>query len=115
MEFEPWAAYLGDSSGKALGVAMSGALTVRLRISGRVQGVAYRAWAERQAGQLAVSGWIRNRRDGSVEAVLCGSEDAVREMVERCRRGPPLARVAAISQEVERSVPEPGFRQLPTL
>jgi acylphosphatase len=94
---------------------MSGALTVRLRISGRVQGVAYRAWAERQAAQLSLSGWIRNRRDGSVEAVLCGNEDAVRNMVERCHRGPPLAQVAAISQEVEPSAPEPGFRQLPTL
>ena len=90
-------------------------MTVRLRITGQVQGVAYRAWAERRAAQLSLSGWIRNRRDGSVEAVLSGSEDVVRDMVERCRRGPPLARVVAISEEVEPSAPEPGFRQLPTL
>ena len=94
---------------------MSRAVSVRLRISGRVQGVAYRAWTVRQASLLCLSGWIRNRRDGSVEAVLCGTEDAVRDMVERCRRGPPLAQVAAISQEVEPSAPEPGFHQLPTL
>jgi acylphosphatase len=114
MEFAPPAAYLGDFSSSGQ-VAMSRATTVRLRISGRVQGVAYRAWAERQASLLSLSGWVRNRRDGSVEAVLCGTEDAVRDMIERCRRGPPLARVAAISQEIEPAVPDPGFRQLPTL
>lgn len=91
------------------------AMIVRLRISGRVQGVGYRAWAARQASLLALSGWVRNRRDGSVEAVIAGSEDAVREMVGRCHRGPALARVAAISQAVEGTVPDPGFRQLPTV
>jgi acylphosphatase len=90
-------------------------MIVRLRISGRVQGVAYRAWAERQASLLFVSGWVRNRRDGSVEAVLSGPEGAVQEMIERCRRGPPLARVAAVTEQIEASAPDPGFRQLPTL
>lgn len=94
---------------------MSRQTTVRLRISGRVQGVAYRDWAERQASLLSLSGWVRNRRDGSVEAVLCGPEDAVRDMVERCHRGPRLARVAAVSEEAEATAPDPGFRQLPTL
>jgi acylphosphatase len=88
---------------------------VRLRISGRVQGVAYRAWAERQASLLSLSGWVRNRRDGSVEAVLSGPEEAVLEMIERCRRGPPLARVAAVSQEIETAPVAPGFRQAPTV
>jgi acylphosphatase len=88
---------------------------VRLRISGRVQGVAYRAWAERQASLLFLSGWVRNRRDGSVEAVLSGPEEAVQEMIERCRRGPPLARVAAVSQEIETAPVAPGFRQAPTV
>lgn len=90
-------------------------MAVRLRISGRVQGVAYRAWAERQASLLFLSGWVRNRRDGSVEAVLSGPEEAVRDMIERCRRGPPLARVAAITEQVETAAPDSGFRQLPTL
>jgi acylphosphatase len=94
---------------------MSRAIIVRLRISGRVQGVAYRAWAERQASLLALSGWVRNRRDGSVEAVLAGPENAVRDMIERCRRGPPLARVAAVSETTEEVAPDPGFRQLPTV
>ena len=90
-------------------------MIVRLRISGRVQGVAYRAWAARKAASLDLSGWVRNRRDGSVEMVLCGADEVVHEMVERCHRGPPLARVAAVSQEVETLAPEPGFQQLPTL
>jgi acylphosphatase len=94
---------------------MSEGTAVRLRISGRVQGVAYRAWVERQASLLFLSGWVRNRRDGSVEAVLCGPEEAVRDMVERCRRGPSLARVAAVTEQVETAPVAAGFRQLPTL
>jgi acylphosphatase len=94
---------------------VSGAMTVRLRISGRVQGVAYRAWMERQALSLCLSGWVRNRRDGSVEALVSGAEQAVRTMIERCHRGPALARVAEVSQESEETVPEPGFRLLATL
>ncbi len=90
-------------------------MTVRLRISGRVQGVAYRAWMERQASLVCLSGWVRNRRDGSVEALVSGPEDAVRAMIERCHRGPALARVVAVTQELEETSPEPGFRLLPTL
>lgn len=94
---------------------MSRATTVRLRISGRVQGVAYRAWTQRQAGLLSLSGWVRNRRDGSVEAVLCGPEEAVRTMIERCRQGPPGAMVSAISEQIETAPVAPGFRQAPTV
>jgi acylphosphatase len=57
---------------------------------------------------------VRNRRDGSVEALLIGPRDAVATMVERCRRGPALARVDAIAQEDAADDGEPGFRQLPT-
>jgi acylphosphatase len=94
---------------------MSRAVTVRLRISGRVQGVAYRAWTVRQASLLFLSGWIRNRRDGSVEAVLSGPEEAVRTMIERCRQGPPGALVSAITEQVETAPVVPGFRQAPTV
>lgn len=66
---------------------MSEATTIRVRITGRVQGVWYRGWAIGQARQLGLSGWVRNRQDGSVEAVLHGPELAVRTMVERCREG----------------------------
>jgi acylphosphatase len=67
-------------------------------IRGQVQGVGYRAWAEITALELGVEGWVRNRRDGSVEAVLAGSEEVVLTMVELCRDGPPGARVEAVDQ-----------------
>lgn len=62
-------------------------------ISGRVQGVGYRAWVEAQATSLGLEGWVRNRRDGSVEAVFSGPEDTVSGMIVACRRGPSSARV----------------------
>ena len=70
----------------------------RVRIRGRVQGVGFRAWTEAMAVDRGVEGWVRNRRDGSVEAVFAGTEDVVLAMVELCRQGPPGARVEAIDQ-----------------
>jgi acylphosphatase len=67
-------------------------------IRGRVQGVGYRAWAEVTALELGIEGWVRNRRDGSVEAVLAGSEEVVLTMIELCRDGPRGAHVTAIDQ-----------------
>ncbi len=67
-------------------------------VRGRVQGVGYRAWIERAALSRGLQGWVRNRRDGSVEAVFIGSEEAVGVMVDACRRGPPGARVEALDQ-----------------
>ena len=93
---------------------MSRETTVRLRISGRVQGVGYRAWLARQASRFSLSGWVRNRQDGSVEAVISGPEEAVRTVVERCRSGPPLARVTAVGEQAEDEPVAPGFRQAPT-
>ena len=62
---------------------------VRLRITGRVQGVGYRWWAERQARALALDGWVRNCPDGSVELLAIGDEVALERMAEACRGGPP--------------------------
>jgi acylphosphatase len=62
-------------------------------VRGRVQGVGYRAWTEVMALERGLQGWVRNRRDGSVEALFVGLEDAVAAMIEECRRGPPGARV----------------------
>jgi acylphosphatase len=67
-------------------------------IRGRVQGVGFRAWTEVTALELGIGGWVRNRRDGSVEALLAGAQEAVQTMIESCRGGPPGARVDAVDQ-----------------
>jgi acylphosphatase len=65
-------------------------------IRGRVQGVGYRAWTAEEARRRGLEGWVRNRRDGSVEAVLSGSNDVVADMLSACRHGPLSARVDAV-------------------
>jgi acylphosphatase len=67
--------------------------SVHVRISGRVQGVNFRAWTARQARQLNLSGWVRNIASGDVEAVFTGPADAVNAMLAACREGPRHARV----------------------
>lgn len=89
--------------------------TVRVRISGRVQGVGYRYWTERVAAELGLSGWVRNRRDGTVEALFSGPPDEVAEMLVRCRYGPPSAQVASIDVAEGAAEPSPGFGVLPTV
>ena len=74
--------------------------TIRhVTISGRVQGVGYRYWVEQQARALGLEGWVRNRRDGSVEALFAGPTDVVSDMVVSSRRGPSSARVDAVQEE----------------
>ena len=91
------------------------ALQARLTISGRVQGVGYRDWVIDTALQLGLTGWVRNRRDGAVEALIVGDENAVGQMIEACRRGPPAARVDEIDVEpVDLDILPAGFTQLPT-
>lgn len=87
---------------------------VHVRISGRVQGVAYRAWSERTALRLGLSGWVRNLRDGRVEAVFAGDEAAVEDMLRLARRGPPAAQVTGIEVDEVSPPPQPGFAVLPT-
>jgi acylphosphatase len=99
---------------------MSGALR-HVTIKGRVQGVGYRAWVEHRARAHGLEGWVRNRRDGSVEALFAGPADVVANMVASCRRGPSTARVAAITDEQASSdslnLRPPGerFSVLPTI
>jgi acylphosphatase len=76
-----------------------GAIARHVRVTGRVQGVFYRAWAQGQARELGVSGWIRNRPDGSVEAHLDGEQNCVERMIERMRQGPSNAQVEDVSVE----------------
>ena len=91
------------------------ALQARLAITGRVQGVGYRDWAMAAAQRLGLSGWVRNRADGSVEALVVGEETAVGRMIDACRRGPALARVDDVDIEpVDLDVLPEGFTQLPT-
>jgi len=68
-------------------------------VRGRVQGVGYRYFVEREAQSLDLEGWVRNRRDGSVEAVFAGSVEAVTAVIAACRRGPSSARVEALQDE----------------
>jgi acylphosphatase len=72
---------------------------IQVMITGRVQGVGYRAWVEEQAVASGLEGWVRNRKDGGVEALFAGNAKAVADMVALCRHGPPLARVAALTNE----------------
>lgn len=67
-----------------------------LVITGRVQGVFYRNWTVQTASALGLTGWVRNRVDGSVEAVVEGDEEAVEQFIALARQGPPAARVSAI-------------------
>ncbi len=80
-----------------------------LRIEGRVQGVGYRDWMLREASHRGLDGWVRNQRDGSVQALVCGEEAAVEALLTLCRRGPFLARVDAITEEFAPPPEQPGF------
>ena len=71
--------------------------SILVRISGRVQGVGFRDWTQREAADLGLSGWVRNLANGDVEALFCGSAEAVEAMLAACRRGPQLARVSDVS------------------
>ena len=86
-----------------------------LVISGRVQGVGYREWMIDQANALGLSGWVRNRRNGTVEALVYGDTAAVEELLRLCRLGPRLAEVVEIAEELADPPASPGFRLLPTV
>lgn len=90
-------------------------VTVRLHITGRVQGVGYRAWTVHTARQLGLVGWVRNLTDGSVEALAQGPRDAVESLIAAAQAGPPGARVTEVkSTPVQNAERSDGFRQLPT-
>ncbi len=89
-------------------------VTRHLSIHGRVQGVWYRGWCVRTARKLGLAGWVRNRRDGSVEAVVEGDADSVREFIRLARDGPPDAKVERIDEEDVARLGATGFEQHPT-
>ena len=88
--------------------------SVHLRITGRVQGVGYRAWAIETAARLGLRGWVRNRADGSVEALIIGADDPVAAMIEACREGPFAARVTEVAVKEAADDGSAGFRPRPT-
>ena len=81
-----------------------------IRVTGRVQGVFFRAWTSEQAEALGVDGWVRNCPDGSVEAHAEGDADAVDRLVDQMRSGPGGAQVAELSAEDSAVTGESGFR-----
>ena len=85
-----------------------------VRIRGRVQGVGYRDWMIREATRLGVQGWVRNRRDGSVEALVSGDAAAVAALLTACRAGPPMGWVESIVEDFAEPPGEPGFRRVPS-
>jgi len=87
---------------------------VRVMIRGRVQGVWYRGWTVDQANSRGLRGWVRNRRDGAVEALFAGPADRVEAMIEACRSGQPAARVDAIERVPADDSGMAGFEQKPT-
>jgi acylphosphatase len=89
-------------------------LARHVRIEGRVQGVWFRGWVVDEARARGLSGWVRNRRDGTVEAVFAGPEAEVCAMVALCRTGPPAADVSAVVEGKAAMPAQPGFRQVPT-
>ncbi|WP_291844150.1 acylphosphatase [Bradyrhizobium sp.] len=71
----------------------------QVAVTGRVQGVGYRAWVDHAARAHDLEGWVRNRSDGSVEALFAGRAEAVAAMIEACRRGPSTARVSKVREQ----------------
>ena len=88
--------------------------SVRVVIEGRVQGVFFRAWAVQEAKEKNLRGWVRNRLDGTVEALFSGTEADVNDMIEACRRGPPAARIDNVTQSPVEPPDTDGFGYLPT-
>jgi acylphosphatase len=86
---------------------------VRLRIAGRVQGVGYRLWATRIAASLGLRGWVRNRFDGTVEALVTGAPERVDAMIEACWRGPRAAQVSEVTAVPDTDDGSLGFIALP--
>ncbi len=90
-------------------------IAIQVRIEGRVQGIWFRGWTIDQATSRDLAGWVRNRGDGTVEALFAGPEAAVRDMLAACRQGPRAAHVTNVI-EIPAAMPDgaTGFVQLPT-
>jgi len=94
---------------------LSDSVAVKVRIYGRIQGVWYRGWTETEANELGLFGWVRNRQDGSVEALLIGQKPSVDIMLKRLGEGPPAAKVERVETEEARGVAPNRFEVKPTV
>jgi len=88
---------------------------VRVVITGKVQDVWFRGWTEQQATRLGLDGWVRNLRDGTVEALFSGTAAAVASMLEACNEGPPAANVSSVARYAVQPPVADGFSVLPTV
>ncbi|MGQ5523233.1 acylphosphatase [Chitinimonas sp. PSY-7] len=89
-------------------------ITRHLLIYGRVQGVGYRYALEAKAATLQLEGWVRNRLDGTVEAIVQGPEESVHALVAWARQGPPTASVTQVAVKDHDPIKQDGFQRLPT-
>ena len=87
---------------------------IHLHIHGRVQNVGFRRWTQNTAKELGLTGWVRNRVDGTVEAVLCGEAASVARMHQECERGPIGAHVIRVDVNLWSGETPVGFEQLET-
>lgn len=94
---------------------MTDRIARRLRIHGRVQGVWFRAWTLETAQGLKLDGWVRNRTDGTVEALAVGAPDAVEKLITACHDGPPAAKVERVEVEEAKGIVPRGFTKKPTV
>ncbi|KAI4341943.1 hypothetical protein MLD38_026612 [Melastoma candidum] len=115
LQFRPYHPLMSSSSSSSpSSVQPPPSKTVRVVVKGRVQGVFYRNWTVNNALELGLKGWVRNRRDGSVEALFSGTQESVSEMEQRCRRGPPDAIVTGLQVYPCSEDPGYGFECRPT-
>jgi len=96
-------------------MSTSPAIARRLEISGRVQGVGFRAFVQATAQELGIDGFVRNRRDGTVEALVVGQVEKVEALIALCHKGPPSSHVDTVKVSDAQGVTDRGFRQLPTV
>lgn len=84
-------------------------IAIRIRVTGLVQGVFFRAWTKQKANELGVAGWVRNASDGSVEGHLQGDKTSVQQLVDLLHQGPPSAQVSKVDVEVADPEATDGF------
>lgn len=94
---------------------MSKTKTVHVMITGRVQGVGFRAWTKSNARKRSLDGWVRNRSDKSVEAVFSGDTEMVNDMLQACEDGPLASRVLSVNVAPWKNAVDEGFEELETV